>query len=324
MNKAIIINKTGNSDVLEYKNIAIPEPEAHEVLINQTAIGINFFEISQRKGILKLPQLPITPGFEACGIIEKVGKNVEGFQEGDRVAYATASHGSYTQYRVIDSKYLISVPYEIEDHQVVASLFKGMMAHLLMRRTFFVRPNNFILIHSAAGGVGSLMCQMAKYYGAKVIATVGSDEKIATAEELGCDYVLNYNNEDFNKEITKITRNRGVSVVYDSVGKKTFEKSFHAVCPLGLLVSFGESSGAVPAINLEKMFTKSIFITRPSIFTYKSHRMELILSANEIFDMLKQNILNPIIYKEYSLDQAAEAHLAIESGKTIGSSIFVL
>ncbi|AIL65935.1 Quinone oxidoreductase 1 [Rickettsiales bacterium Ac37b] len=323
MAKAIIIENTGSPSVLKFKTIKDTKPPKGMVLIKHTAIGINFIDVYYRNGSYSLPKLPAILGFEACGYVEEIGEGVEGITIGERYAYATAPMGSYCDTRIIDPQYLIAVPEGISDEQASSTLFKGLTAHYLLRRTFFVKPDDKILIHAAAGGVGQLLCSWARFLRATVIGTVGSEEKVETALKNGCHHVINYNTTDFAKEVNNITEGQGVAVVYDSIGKNTLLKSIECLSNFGLLVSFGQSSGMPDPIDLSVLSPKSLFITRPSLFNYKSDRMELILSANEIFELLKRNILACNINK-YNFDNVIQAHQDLEERKTQGSSVLIV
>jgi NADPH2:quinone reductase len=323
MVKAVVIDHFGEPDVFKLKDLKLNKPGVGEVLIHQTAIGINFIDIHQRKGAMPIP-LPGIVGCEACGVVEEVGEGVQGIAVGDRVAYATAPYGAYCEARVIDQKYLINVPDYITDEQAASLLLKGMTAHFLLRRTFFVRKNNTVLIHAAAGGVGQLLCVLAKHYEANVIATVSTDEKANIVKELGVDHVINYSKEDFLEKVNEITKGQGVAAVYDSAGNCTFEKSLECVGYFGLLACYGQSSGPAPLLDINKLLEKGKFVTRPSLFTYKKDRYELLLSANEVFALANKNIIKANIQHKYKLTQVPLAHHNIESRKTTGQSIILV
>jgi NADPH2:quinone reductase len=323
MVKAVVIDHFGEPDVFQLKEIKLNKPGPGEVLVYQHTIGLNFIDVNQRKGTMPIP-LPGIIGCEACGVVEEVGEGVQGIKVGDRVAYATAPYGAYCEARIIDQKYLINVPDYISDEQAAALLLKGMTAHFLLRRTFFVRNTTTVLIHAAAGGVGQLLCVLAKHYGATVIAVVGSDEKAKLVSSLGVDHVINYKNEDFLKRVNEITKNQGVAVVYDSVGKDTFEKSLECVGYFGLLACYGQSSGPAPLLDINKLLEKGKFVTRPSLFTYKKDRYELLLSAHEVFGLINQNVIKANIQNKYKLTQVPLAHHNLESRKTTGQSIIVV
>jgi NADPH2:quinone reductase len=325
MSKAIVIHETGGPEVLKLQQVNIKQPGSGEVLIAHSAIGINFIDIYHRSGVYPLPTMPSMLGIEACGYIEDIGPDVEGFQIGDRVAYATSLiPGAYSEKRVINAKYIVAVPDYINDEQVAALLAKGLTAHYLLRRTFFVKFGDTVLIHAAAGGVGKILCQWAKYCKATVIGTVGSDEKIKIAKDAGCDYVINYQTENFKNQVLEITNGKGVNVVYDSVGKDTFFDSIDCLVEFGVMASYGESSGKVPPFDISILNKKSSFLTKPSLFQYKSIRMELVLSANEVFELFRQKIIKVDNYNKYDLNEIAQAHNDIELRKTVGSSILLI
>jgi len=325
MVKAIIIQNIGGPEVLQIKDIKLPPLHDGEVKIKHSAIGLNFMDVKFRRGDEdSKTHLPAIPGFEACGIVEETKGDVGSLKIGDRVAYATAPMGAYCEARNIHHKYLVGVPDNITDEQAVAVLFKGMTAHYLTKRTYFVRPGIFVLVHAAAGGVGMFVTKLCKDAGARVIGTVGSDEKASIAEANGCDHVINYSSQDVKGQVHEITQNKGVSVVYDSVGAKTFLDSLHCLGDFGLMVSYGNSSGIVPAFNPKLLSEKNLFFTQPSLFKYKQHRMELCLSASEVFAMLAKGKISDNINYKYSFNEIAKAHADLENRLTAGSNIIVL
>lgn len=323
MVKAVVVEKTGGPEVLQIKDIKLAPLKDGEVRIKQSVIGLNFIDIRYRRGDKKI-NLPATLGFEGCGYVEETKGDVGDLKKGDRVAYATGPMGAYCYERNIDHKYLVGVPDGVSDEQAVAVLFKGMTAHYLAKRTFYVRAGVVVLIHAAAGGVGMYLTKICKAANATVIGTVGSDEKLEIAKNNGCDYVINYNKEDFHKKVMEFTNNEGVWVVYDAVGKNTFDKSLACLIPFGLMVSYGSASGKIPAFDLEILEEKGIFITRPTLFQYKHNRMELALSASEVFNMLKNGVISDNINLKYKLDEIQLAHQDIEKRLTVGSNLIVL
>jgi NADPH2:quinone reductase len=316
------IEEFGGPETLKIVDIPIKPLEAGEVRIRHKALGLNYIDIYYRTGIYQ-PTLPAVLGFEACGIVEEVGEDNGGFKVGDRVAYATAPLGAYCEMRNVHHDYIVHVPKEVTDKQAAAVLFKGMTAHYLLRRTFFVKPEMIILIHAAAGGMGHFLVQMAKFYKAIVIGTVSSEEKAKIAKDLGCDYVINYKTEDIAKRVNEITHGAGVHVVYDAVGKDTFLASLDSLGLFGLMVSYGQASGDVPPFDIRRLTEKSLFITRPTLFLYKNHRKELKMSANEVFQMLINKAISDNINQIYKFDDIVKAHQDLESRKTIGSSVIV-
>ena len=321
--QAIEIKKTGGPDVLELKHIKLDEPKDGEVLIKHTAIGLNYIDTYHRSGLYPLP-LPSGIGLEAAGIIEKIGKNVGDFKEGDKVAYAAAPIGSYSSHRIYPVKSLVKVPDGI-DLEIVATLMtKGLTTFYLLHKTYAVKSGQKILFHAAAGGVGQIFCQWAKSLGCDVIGTVGSDEKINIAKKSGCSDVINYSKEDFHKKVMEITNNEGLPVVYDGVGKVTLEKSLACLKMRGTMVSFGNASGKLDPVDVGKLIApKGLYLTRPSIAHYTSTREELEEATNKLFEMIKSSKVKIDIFKKYSLDQVVEAHNDLEGRKIIGPAIIV-
>lgn len=324
MPHGIIISEHGGVEALEYKEFSLPKPAAGEVTVRNTAIGVNYIDIYNRTGLYKNP-LPFIPGKEAAGIVEEIGDGVEGYKIGDRVCYGTAIHltGAYATHFNIPAQYLLKIPIDIPDEVAATIMVKAMTAHYLLRRTFYVMPENRILIHAAAGGVGTYLCQWANAIGAIVIGTVSSDEKKQWALDNGCHQVINYQTEDWVARVRELTGGKGVTVVYDAVGKDTFLKSFECLIPLGLLVSYGQSSGAIPPFDLSVLSKGSYFLTRPSLGDYKKDRNELVMSALEIYDNIRSGILRPHITHRIPLQDAAEAHRLLEGRKTMGSIVLV-
>ncbi|MFT6106528.1 MAG: NADPH2:quinone reductase [Rickettsiales bacterium] len=321
--RAFLLNKTGARTNLEIKNIEEPHPHPQQVLIRHTAIGINYFDVLFRNGAFKLGQMPSILGIEACGIIEKVGKDVVDYKVGERVAYATGPLGAYAEKRAIDQHFLITPPKNLSDEQVAGSLLKGMMAHTLLFRVYTAAKMKRILIHAAAGGVGHFLCQWAKHLGLEVIGTVGSDAKVQIAKSFGCDHVINYSNKDFLSEVDEITKGGGVGIVYDGVGKDTIKKSIECLWPTGMCVTYGESSGESPPINLDSLMANSVYVTRPLLASYKSRRPELVLSSSEVFSLISKGILKPNI-TTYNFDQIPQAHADLEGRKSTGSLVIKL
>ncbi|MFN7038378.1 MAG: quinone oxidoreductase family protein [Alphaproteobacteria bacterium] len=325
MTKAIIINEPGGYEALKPTKLKDLKPAAGQVLIAHKAIGINFIDVYYRRGDIKLDTYPIIPGIEAAGYIEEIGEGVEGFKVGDRVAYATLqTGGAYSEKNIVDIKYVIGLPDEISFEQAAASLTKGMTAHYLLRRTYYVRPGNYILINAAAGGVGQILSQWAREIKANIIGAVGSDDKIEIAKKAGCDYVINYSKENLANRVMEITNNQGVVVAYDSVGGDMLLHSLECLGKFGLLVSYGQSSGSKPLLDLSLLVKKSLFVTYPNLFVYKENRNELILTANEVFEYIKSKVLKVNIANRYTLEEARKAHQDLEERKTTGSSIFVI
>jgi NADPH2:quinone reductase len=323
MSRAIIIKRTGGPEVLEIKQVEDRKPGKGEIAIRNRAIGLNYIDIYQRQGLYPIESSGII-GVEGSGQIEAIGEGVEGFRVGDRVAYGTAPGGAYAERVVLDQNIVCAIPEEVTFNEAAALMCKGLTAHYLLRRTFFLKPENTVLIHSAAGGVGQLLCQWAKAIGAKIIATVGSEDKAQIAKDNGCDYVIIYTQEDFVSRVTEITEGKGVNVVYDAVGRDTFHKSMECLSYFGLMVSYGQSSGPIEPMDLSILAKKSTFLTKPSLFHYKLNRMELILSTNEVFFMLKNGAIKANINNIYQFQDVVEAHRNLEARSTTGASIIVL
>jgi NADPH2:quinone reductase len=321
--QAIEIKKTGGPEVLEIKNIKLEDPKDGEVQIKHSAIGLNYIDTYHRSGLYPLP-LPSGIGLEAAGIIEKTGKNVGDFKVGDKVAYAAAPIGSYSSHRNYPVKSLVKVPDGI-DLEVVATLMtKGLTTFYLLHKTYVVKSGQTILFHAAAGGVGQIFCQWAKSLGCSVIGTVGSDEKIDIAKKFGCDHVINYSKDDFQKKVMEITNEEGLPVVYDGVGKVTMEKSLGSLKMRGTFVSFGNASGKLDPLDVGKLIApKGLFLTRPSIAHYTATREELDEAANKLFEMVQQEKVKIDIFKKYSLNDVINAHRDLEARKIIGPAIIV-
>jgi NADPH2:quinone reductase len=293
------------------------------VRIRQTAVGVNFIDVYHRTGLYPLPSLPAVLGREAAGVVEALGSGVEGLRQGDRVAYAMAP-GSYAEFRNLPADRVVRIPPAVDERQAAAMMLKGLTAHYLLRRTFRVEPGQTILVHAAAGGVGLIACQWAKHLGATVIGTVGSAEKARLAREHGCDHPVLYREEDFVARVREITGGRGVSVVYDSVGRDTFAGSLDCLAPLGLLVSFGQSSGPVAPLEIGTLAAKgSLFLTRPTLATYIERREDLERAAAELFEAVERGSVRIRIDRSYPLRQAAEAHRQLEARRTMGAVVLV-
>ena len=321
--QAIEIKKTGGPEVLEIKNIKLEDPKDGEVQIKHSAIGLNYIDTYHRSGLYPLP-LPSGIGLEAAGIIEKTGKNVGDFKVGDKVDYSAAPIGSYCSHRIYPVKSLVKVPDGI-DLEIVATLMtKGLTTFYLLHKTYSVKSGQKILFHAAAGGVGQIFCQWAKSLGCSVIGTVGSDEKIDIAKKFGCDHVINYSKDDFQKKVMEITNEEGLPVVYDGVGKVTMEKSLGCLKMRGTFVSFGNASGKLDPLDVGKLIApKGLFLTRPSIAHYTATRKELDEAANKLFEMVQQEKVKIDIFKKYSLNDVINAHRDLEARKIIGPAIIV-
>ena len=321
--RAVEINKTGGPEVLGLKDIKLSDPKSGEVLINQKAIGLNYIDTYHRSGLYPVP-LPSGIGLEGAGIIEKVGPDTDGFEEGDKVTYAAAPIGSYASHRIYPIKNLIKVPDGIDLEIIAAIMTKGLTTFYLLHKTYEAKSGQTVLFHAAAGGVGQIFCQWAKSLGCTVIGTVGSDEKIKIAQQYGCSHVINYNKDDFQKEVMKITNDEGIPVVYDGVGKVTMEKSLMCLKMRGTFVSFGNASGKLDPVDVGKLIApKGLFLTRPSIAHYTATRKELDEAATKLFEMIKSKKVVVNLYKKYSLDEVVQAHKDLEGRKIIGPAIII-
>ncbi|MFC4237664.1 quinone oxidoreductase family protein [Thalassospira xianhensis] len=321
MTKAFRFYETGNSDVLRFEDVKIGAPGAGEVRLRHEAIGLNYIDIYFRSGVYPAPSLPSGLGLEGSGVIEVVGDGVTDLAVGDRVAYAAQPLGAYAETRVMPAKSLVKIPDGLSFDLAAAAMLQGMTAQYLLRRTYHVKKGDTILIHAAAGGVGQIVCQWAKHLGATVIGTVGSKEKAEIAKSKGCDYPILYREEKVSERVKEITNGQGVEVVYDSVGKDTFDDSLDCLKRLGMMVSFGQSSGAVPPVPLKALAPGAYFLTRPSVFQYTATREELLMTANELFDVLKSGVVKIDIGATYALADAKQAHDDLEGRKTTGSVI---
>jgi NADPH2:quinone reductase len=322
MTKAIQIHRTGGPEVMQWEDVDVLPPDPDEVLIRHTAIGVNFIDVYFRTGLYPAA-LPCVLGMEGAGVIEEIGADVKDLNVGDRVAY-TGLLGAYSERRTLPADRIVKLTKDVPDETAAGMMLKGLTAHYLLHRTYRVGPGDTILIHAAAGGVGLIVCQWAKFLGATVIGTVGSDEKAELAKAHGCDHPIVYTREDFVKRVKEITGGNGVPVVYDSVGKDTFDKSLDCLRPLGLMVSFGQSSGAVLPLNVSTLTQKgSLFLTRPTLATYIAHRDDLVEASNELLKAVRTGVVQIEIGRGYKLRDAAKAHADLESRKTTGSTILI-
>ncbi len=324
MVQAIRFEKTGGPEVLTWQQVSVDKPGPGQVRLKHTAVGLNYIDTYQRSGLYPMP-MPSGLGSEAAGVIEEIGPGVTGLKPGDRVAYAGGPLGAYSEARVMGAERLVPVPDGISDQQAAAMMLKGMTAWYLVRRTYAIKRGDTILIHAAAGGVGLIVCQWAKHLGATVIGTVGSDDKAALAKANGCDHPIVYTRDDFVAKVGEITKGAKLPVVYDSVGKDTFFKSLDCLAPLGLMALFGQSSGAVPPVDLGILAGKgSLFVTRPTLNTYTASREDLLTAANDLFGVVKSGAVKLAINQTYALRDAAQAHRDLESRKTTGSTVFTV
>jgi len=325
MDGAIVVSRLGGPEVLEWGKKAPGEPGPGQVLVRHTAVGLNFIDVYHRTGLYPM-QLPFTPGGEAAGVVEKVGPGVSDLTGGDRVAYMQANPpGSYCEARVLAADTLFKIPDNVDDPTAAAIMLKGGTVEYLVRRTYAVKKGDWVLAHAAAGGVGLLLCQWLKALGANVIGTVGSEEKAELVKANGCDYAVLYREEDVAKRVREITGGEGVVVVYDSVGKDTFQGSLDSLRPRGMMVSFGNASGPVdPVAPLVLMQKGSLFLTRPTIGHYYRNREESAEGIAALFDVVSSGKVRPHIGARYPLASAADAHRALEARETVGSTVLTI
>ena len=323
MTRVVKIEKTGGPDVLKFETIELGKPGPDEVLIQHKAIGLNFIDTYHRSGLYPL-NLPSGIGGEGSGIIKEVGSKVKDFSVGDQVAYAGAPLGSYSSERNYPTKNLVKIPDGVSFEVAATIMTKGLTTYYLLHKTYPVSANETILFHAAAGGVGQIFCQWAKSLGCKVIGTVGSDEKIAIAKKNGCDFVINYSKEDFSKKVLDITKGKGVPVIYDGVGKNTFENSIKCLKIRGMMVSFGNSSGPVTNIDVKKMIQpKGLYFTRPSMGQYLGTKDEIREGADKLFGKIKLGQVKVKIVKKYKLEDVIQAHKDLEARKITGPAIII-
>jgi NADPH:quinone reductase len=324
MTHAIRVHQTGGPEVLRWEEVEVGEPGPGEIRVRHTRAGLNYIDVYYRTGLYATP-LPFTPGFEAAGIVEAVGEGVDYLKPGDRIAYGTGPLGAYTEMRVMPADRAVRLLPSISDDEAAAMMLQGMTAQYLLRRTYHVEPGDTILVHAAAGGVGLILCQWARHLGATVIGTVGSDEKAELASANGCTHPIVYTREDFHAKVMEITQGRKLPVVYDSVGRDTFAKSLDCLAPLGMMVLFGQSSGPVPPMDLGQLAAKgSLFITRPTLFSYTAKREDLLASAQDLFDVVASGAVKISVNQTYRLADAAQAHADLEARRTTGSTVFTV
>ena len=323
MPKAIRIHAHGGPEVMQWVDVPAPAPGPGEVLIRQTAVGLNYIDTYHRSGLYPLA-LPCGLGSEAAGVVEALGAGVEDFSPGDRVAYAGSAPGAYAELRAMPAARLVKLPRGISERTAAALMLKGMTAHYLLRRTFPVKRGDTLLVHAAAGGVGSVLVPWAVHLGATVIGTAGSADKVERARASGCHHAINYRTQDFVAEVKKLTEGRGVDVVYDAVGGDTFVKSLDCLRPLGMMVNFGNAAGKAPAIEPLILTAKgSLFLTRPSLKDYVARREDLLNAAKALFHVIRSGVVAPAIGQTYALKDAARAHADLEARKTTGTTLLL-
>lgn len=323
MVKAILVHELGGPQVLKWEDVELGDPKDGEIRVKNKAIGLNFIDIYFRKGVYKAAAFPFTPGMEAVGIVTAVGSGLTGRKVGDIVAYAGNPMGSYAEEQILPADKVVPVPPSIDPIVAASILLKGMTAQFLLRRCFKVERGHTVLVHAAAGGVGSLLCQWANTLGATVIGTVSTKEKAIQAKDDGCHHVIIYKEEDFVTRVNEITSGQGVEVVYDSVGKDTFQGSLDCLKTCGFMVSFGQSSGSPDPVPLSALAVKSLFLTRPTMMHYTITRDELLETAGEVFANAASGVLRVRVNHTYPLSQAAQAHADLESRKTSGSVVLI-
>jgi NADPH2:quinone reductase len=323
MAHAIRIHTTGGPEVLAFEEVAVGEPGPGEARVRHTAIGVNYIETYQRSGLYKIP-LPSGIGTEAAGVVELVGPGVEGLKQGDRVAYATGPLGAYSTVRVMPADRLIKLPDGIDDRTAATLMLKGLTVQYLFRQTKKLEAGDTILFHAVAGGVGLIACQWARALGVTMIGTVSSDAKAALARENGCTHTIVYTRENFVERVKALTGGKGVPVVYDAVGKDTFPASLDCLSPRGLFVSFGNSSGPVPAFDMLLLSQKgSLYATRPTLFTYASTRAAMQAMADEMFALVLAGKIKSEPRQTFPLKDAVEAHRALQSRATTGATVLL-
>ncbi len=321
--KSIKVTKTGGPEVLKLEDITLEKPGADEVQIEHVSIGLNYIDTYHRSGLYPL-QLPTGIGMEAAGIIKEVGSNVSNFSVGDKIAYAAAPLGAYSTHRNYTSKNIVKVPNDIDLEQISSAMTKGMTTFYLLHKTYIPKEGETVLFHAAAGGVGQFFCQWANSLGLKVIGTVGSDEKVEIAKKYGCHEVINYSKEDFAKKALELTNGKGVSVVYDGVGKTTYDKSIECLKLRGTMVSFGNASGPLdPIIVSKSLQPKGIYFVRPAMNQYFTNSEEIQEAADMLFKQISSGNVKIEIFKKYKLEDAIQAHKDLESRKIIGPAVII-
>ncbi len=322
MPHAMRIHEQGGPEKLRWEEVQVGEPGPGQVRVRNAAVGLNFVDTYQRSGLYPMP-LPFTLGSEGAGVVEAIGPKVKDLKAGDRVAYA-GPIGAYAEVLLRPADRLVKIPAGVDDRTAAAMMLKGLTTQYLIRRTYRVKKGDTILMHAAAGGVGQILCQWAKALGATVIGTVGSDEKAVLAKKAGCKHVIVTSRENFVERVKAITKGKGVPVVYDGVGKDTFMGSLDCLSPLGLMVSFGNASGAVPPFNAGILSQKgSLFLTRPTLATYTASRADLVKAAQELFSVVKSGKVKIAVNQTYPLREAARAQSDLESRKTTGSTVLL-
>jgi NADPH2:quinone reductase len=324
MSMAIRVHEIGGPEVLRWEAVPDVRPDAGQIRVRQSFVGLNFIDVYHRTGVYKVP-LPLVPGMEGAGVVTAVGEAVSDLRVGDRVAYAAGPPGAYAEERVYPADRAVLLPGGIDERTAAAMMLKGMTAQVLLRQTIEVKAGDFILFHAAAGGVGLIACQWARHLGATVIGTVGSDDKATLARANGCEHVLIHGRDDVVARVKEITGGKGVRVVYDSIGKDTFMQSLDCLQVRGMLVLFGQSSGVVPPFEPNLLAAKGcLYLTRPSLFAYVPTRASLLTTANDLFSVVASGAVKITIGQTFPLRDAAAAHRALEGRQTTGSSVLIV
>lgn len=324
MAKAILLETAGIADIMHLKDIPDPICGDDEILIKQSAIEVNYIDILYRNGTYSFGNAPKIPGVAAVGTVAQYGKNVTGFSINDRVGYALALNGAYTNLRAINKDLVFKIPNHINDVTAAAVLAKGMTAHMLTNRAFIVRKDIKVLVHAAAGGVGHLVTQYAKMSGAEVYGVVGSESKKGLAFQCGCTYAINHKNEDLMQKISEYSNKMGVNAVFDGIGAPFFEDNLTMLMPFGIYINYGTIGGALPKLDTNKIAAKSLFFTRPSIYHYKRNRIEMVLTADDTFRRINNGDIKVTIDSTFPLKDAKEAHKRLESGQSMGSIVLTV
>jgi NADPH2:quinone reductase len=324
MSHAIVIHNTGGPEVLTWEPHDPGTPGPGEALVQHAAVGLNYIDVYHRTGLYPLPGLPAVPGMEGAGVVAAVADGVTEVAVGDRVAYAGLPPGAYAQSRCIPAHRLVKLPEAIDFETAAAMMLQGMTARYLLRGCYPVSAGDTVLIHAAAGGVGTIACQWAKHLGATVIGTVGTEEKAEAAAANGCDHPIVYDAEDWVARVRDITDGKGVDVVYDAVGQATFDQSLDCLRPMGMMVSYGQASGPIAPVDLGMLAARgSLFITRPSLMTYTARREDLLAHAADLFDVVTRGAVSIAVRQRYPLEAAATAHADLEARRTTGSTVLL-
>lgn len=324
MPSAIVLHQAGAPENLKFEPIPASDLLSSEIRVKHTAVGVNFHDIYVRSGLYKTLTLPGVLGIEGVGIVTELGSEVQHLNIGDRIAYVYTGYGAYSEERTLPAELAIPFPADLDDHVVAATLLKGLTAHVLLHEVYAVKARDWVLVHAAAGGVGSLLCQWARHLGAHVIGTVGSEHKVELARRNGCHHVIQYRHEDFVARVNEITAGEGVQVAYDAVGKDTFLGSLACLAPCGHLANYGQASGPVPPFEVSALFPKSNSLSRPSVFQHLRTPAKLHAAAAALFQLLQDQVLQPGHIATFKLSEAAQAHHEMEARSRQGSVILTI